>query len=178
MPISETLSGVLIGGLFTLSGSVSVGLFHYFRTKKEVEAEDKRLRAELYMEQKVEALITFHAELEKCQRGVLQILDRVPLEDYGKENEREEAEELIEDFEVAMDRISVYLNEEQHQTVLNMFDKLREVNDSVDGWMYETKEMRRDELLYEHRSDLIEEYEEVKKVLQEEIRGPIEEFER
>lgn len=177
MPISQTLLGVLIGGLFTLAGSVAVGLFHYFRTKTEVRAEDRRLTAELYLERKVEALTTLHAELEECQRGLMRILDRVPSEEFGAENEEKEAEKLIEEFEVAMDRASVYLTEEQHKTVLSLYTTLEEVNGSIKGWRMEPVDMRREgNILQERHSDLIKEYEEVKQLLQEEIREPIEEL--
>ncbi|RKD88554.1 hypothetical protein ATJ93_4208 [Halopiger aswanensis] len=176
MPVSDTVLGVLAGGLFTLAGYISGGLINYYRTQTEVKAEDRRLRAELSMERKVEALTNLHAELEECQRGLVEILDRVPYDGFGENGEIEEADQLIEEFEIAMDEASIYLSEEQHETVLDFFETLGEVNSSISGWAFETVEMRGGDMYHERRMSLIDGYEEVKEILQDEIREPIEEL--
>lgn len=177
MPISDTITGVLVGGVFTLAGSISVGLLHYLRTQTEVRADDRRLKAELHLEKKVESLTTLHAELEECQRGLIQILDRVPYENYGEDNEREKADRLIKEFEVAMDEASIYLSEEQYEMILDYFETLGEVNSSIHGWAFETVEMRGGEIYKSHRTNLISDYEDVKEILREEVRVPIDELE-
>jgi len=178
MLITETLLGVIIGGLFTLSGSLLVGLIHYFRTKTEVQAEDRRIKAEMYLDKKADALTTLHAELEECQRGLMEILDRVPSENYGKEGEVEEAKKLIKEYEIAMDRASIYLSEGNYNKLLNLFNVLNDVHSSVDGWMFEPREQRVDDLLTKRRKNLVNEYYAVKEVLQNEIRDPIDEIDR
>ena len=176
MPVSDTVLGVLVGGFFTLAGYISGGLINYYRTRTEVRAEDRRLRAELYMERKVEALTNLHAELEECQRGLMKILDKAPFEGFGENGEMEEADKLIEEFEIAMDEASIYLSEEQHETILDFFETLGDVNSSINGWAFETVEMRDGDLYKERRRSLISGYREVKEILQDEIREPIEEL--
>lgn len=175
MPVSDTVLGVLVGRFFTLAGSISTGLINYYRTQTEAKAENRGLRAELYMEQKVEALTNLHAELEEYQRGLVEILDRAH-DGFGENGEVEEADQLVEEFEIAMDEASIYLSEEQHETVLGFFETLGEVNSSISGWAFETVEMRSGDIYHERRMSLISGFEEVKEILQDGIREPIEEL--
>lgn len=174
MVVSETLLGVIVGGLFTLAGSVVIGLIHYFRTQTEVRAENRQLNAELYLEQKAEALISLHETLHECHMGYIRALNRVPSEKFDGLAEIDKAVELTEEFIVARRRASIFLTEEQEKT-LEAYSVMGAI--LTRDLLNECTINREDGLRSDWTSDLKAGYEEITDVLNEEMQKPIDELE-
>jgi hypothetical protein len=172
--VSDTVIAAVIGGL---SGSVVTAIGGLYRELKKQEQENTRRRAEFYLQRKVEVVSDLHATLEECVRDYLSLLDEVPMEEYGQNNEIEQAEQLLSDFEIAMDNASIYISEEHYSEVVEMYEYLNRLQSSFVGWSYEPREVRADELLTERRQNLVEQYQKVKTMLRSEVRSPLEKLE-
>lgn len=63
--VSETVTGVIVGGAFTLGASIAGGVFAYYTNKMQTIEANKRHVSEFYLERKVEILTEHHANVEE-----------------------------------------------------------------------------------------------------------------
>jgi len=169
MPVSSLLTaligffGVVIGAI--ISASVTI-----HATNKQQEEANKRLRAEYYMERKVEAMAELHAELEDCFQTIEDFLDEMsrttPVSEY-----EENVEPKIESFHKTFMEHSIYLTKEQEQALFSMHMQFGMIGADIEDFLTAEEENWDDEPRT-HQGNLREAWEDTKEVLKREMDVP------
>lgn len=179
--VSDTILGAVIGVSGAVVGSLLTGAFNWLSTKQRMEAERENLeirqqaeterrRGEYYLQQKVEILMNLYAVLEETRREYKKTADKAV---YGSISQ-EEYDEVIDwyhKYEKVMDRAAVFLSDEQHQNLLEVFNIIHETNSFLHRKVDNPEQSDYSEFglaEYNDRFDTAEE------MLKEEIREPIE----
>lgn len=170
--VVETLLLVGLGMLGSAVVFAVGGIIHLNSTKMQIAAETDRRRGNLYLERKVGALMDLHGALKQTRRIYKRKADRVGHNAFTR-GDLDEAIERFDEYHDAMDRASVFLEEDQHQVLLKVSDLLFKVNanfehaleDNESAEMYDFVDLGLPE--YNDRFDAAEE------TLQEEMKGPI-----
>lgn len=169
--VSDTvLVGVLTGG-FTLAASAVAARYNRLNTKDRIEIESRRRRAEIYAGQKVEALSELHAALTDCRLKI----GRELTGDGPRLSEEEVARlwPLIDRLQTAQDKARIFLTtDEQEQAVQDAVMEIIRAAQFIDGVA-----KSEDDLVPVDEEELSEETEKAKRVLEEEMSGPIKKFE-
>lgn len=179
--VSDTVLGALIGVGGAVIGSLLTGLFNWVSTKQRMnaerenleirqQAETERRRGEYYLEQKVEALMNLYAVLEETRREYKKTADAAV---YG-EISQEKYDGVIDwyhKYERAMDRAAVFLSNEQHKTLLEVFNTIHDTNAFLHQKINNPKQSDYSEFGLSEFNDRFDDAEEM---LKEEIKVPIE----
>ncbi|WP_254766829.1 hypothetical protein [Salinilacihabitans rarus] len=179
--VSDTVIGAVIGVSGAIIGSLVTGAFNWLSTRQRMEAERENLRirqqaeterrrGEYYLQQKVEALMSLYAILEETRREYKKTADKAV---YG-EISQEEYDDVIDwyhKYERAMDRAAVFLSDEQHEILLEAFNKIHDTNSFLHRKVDNPKQSDYSEFGLSEYNDRFNTAEEM---LKEEIRGPIE----
>lgn len=179
--VSDTVFGAAIGVSGVVIGSFLTGAFNWLSTKQRMEAERENLqirqeaeterrRGEYYLQQKVEALINLYAVLEETRREYKKTADKAV---YG-EISQEEYEEVIEwynRYERTMDRAAVFLSDEQHEILLEVFNNIHDTNSFLHRKVDNPEKSKYSEFGLSEYNDRFNTAEDM---LKQEIRGPIE----
>lgn len=179
--VSETVLGAAIGVSGAIIGSLLTDAFNWLSTRQRMEAERENLRirqqaeterrrGEYYLQQKVEALMSLYAILEETRREYKKTADKAV---YG-EILQEQYDEVIDwyhKYEQAMDRAAVFLSDEQHETLLEVFNIIYETNSFLHRKIDNPEQSDYSEFGLSEYNDRFNTAEEM---LKEEIRGPIE----
>lgn len=179
--VSDTVLGAVIGVSGAIIGSLLTGAFNWLSTRQRMEAERENLRirqqaeterrkGEYYLQQKVEALMSLYAILEETRREYKKTADKAV---YG-EISQEQYDEVIDcyhKYEQAMDRAAVFLSDEQHETLLEVFNIIHETNSFLHRKIDNPEQSDYSEFGLSEYNDRFNTAEEM---LKEEIRGPIE----
>lgn len=129
--VSETVLGGAIGVTGALLGSLLTGAFHFLSTRQQIQANTTRRRADYYLQQKVESLTELHMQLEKCHQNY-----RFNWEDTPRMDEDEYKSDILEgfyDFEYAMRRVSIYLDEDQVKVMAKVWKNSSGLTASLAG---------------------------------------------
>lgn len=183
--VSDTLFGAIIGGGGVIIGSLFSGLFNWFSTKQQLEsqrenlqirqrAETERRRGEYYLQQKVEALMTLYAVLESTRREYKRTVDTAVHAGIS-EDEYEEVIDWYHEYEQAIGRAAVFLDEEQHETLLEVLDILHTTNPLLNREIDNPKEGDYDEFGLSEYNDRFDAAEDM---LKGEIKEPVEALEK
>jgi hypothetical protein len=179
--VSDTVLGAAIGVSGAVIGSLLTGVFNWLSTKQRMEAERENLhivqqaeterrRGEYYLQQKVEALMNLYAVLEETRREYKTTADAAV---YGAISE-EDYQEVIDwyhKYERAMDRAAVFLTDEQHETLLEVFNKIHDSNSFLHRKVDNPKQSDYSKFGLSEYNDRFNTAEEM---LKEEIKEPIE----
>ena len=169
MPVGSLLAaligffGVVIGA--AISASVTV----YATNRQQTEA-NKRLRAEYYMERKVEAMAELHAELEDCFQTIEDFLDEMSRTTSVSEYE-ENVEPKIESFHKTLMKHSIYLTEEQERALFDMQTQFGMIGADIEDFLTADDEAWNEEPRT-HQGNLREAWEDAKEVLKREMDVP------
>lgn len=171
--VSEGIIGALVGGGFAVAGSAITGWINRQNTQDRIKADNERRRGEYYLQKKVEALMNLYAVVEETRREYKKTADKAV---YGEisQQEYDEVVNWYHKYERAMDRAAVFLSEEQHETLLEAFNKIHDTNSFLHRKIDNPEQDSYSEFglsEYNERFDAVEE------VLKDEINGPIKEFE-
>lgn len=108
---SELFTGAVIGGVFTLIGSLGTGYLNIRRTRIEQDQQDKRIIARQFAAQEADAIRDLNHQLNRCHRiyeeAVRHAATQVLTEEEFVEKFQKELRELQEELE----KSSVFLNE-------------------------------------------------------------------
>jgi len=169
MPVSSLLTaligffGVVIGAI--ISASVTI-----HATNKQQEEANKRLRAEYYMERKVEAMAELHAELEDCFQTLDDFIDEMS-RSMSVSKYEENVEPKIESFHKMFMEHSIYLTEEQEQALIHMHMQFGMIGADIKDFLTADEEEWDDEPRT-HQGNLREAWEDAKEVLKREMDVP------
>ncbi|MFC4452092.1 hypothetical protein [Halorussus aquaticus] len=186
---------VILSGLFGVGGSVAgylvAGWFNLKSTEKQVSAqrdqldkrlqaqeerleaqiqsEDARRRAEYYLDKKVESLIQTHSTLEETRRTYKRIADKAG---HGgiSEEDHQDAIDLYFEYKSTVDRVSIFLDEPQHEILLDVFNILHDTNP------YLSRAVKQPENVDYREFDLAEyndRFNEAEEMLKKEVKTPI-----
>lgn len=169
MPVSSLFTAI-IGFFGVVVGAVISASVTIYVTSKQQKAANKRLRAEYYMEQKVEAMAELHAELEDCFQTVDDFIDEMsrttPLSEY-----EENVESKIESFHKTLMRHSIYLTEEQERALYDMKTQFGMIGADIEDFLTADDENWGEEPRT-HQGNLREAWEEAKDQLKKEMDVP------
>lgn len=178
--VSETVLGAAIGVTGAVIGSLLTGAFNWLSTKQQVEAENTRRYADYFLQEKVESLSELHAQLERCRHNYQYNWERT----LGMDEEEFRSDILgaFYDYETALGRATLFLDDQQRDAMFEALDAFRDANgyfdwyvrygDPEDGLSKEPPdgvEFREDELLNAVKG--------ARDVLREEISEPVKYFE-
>mgnify|MGYP006268070631 CR=1 FL=1 len=128
--ITEGILGALVGGSFAIGGALVQGLISRKNTIDRIEAENDRRVGEYYLKQKVEVLTEYHAQLEKIfeELGVYQ--NQIYMDEDGitEEEFHDELTEMFNTYYHTSSRASVFLTENQEDTLSETADVLRKAH--------------------------------------------------
>lgn len=120
------VSGEMIAVLGTLAGSVAgatiTGVVSHYNTKIQQDNQNKRQRAEHYIDKKVEYLTDLYDAFLRCEsivRGVSGTYEgRTEMwEKYAEERSESEVQEAFEELETAVRRGSIFLEDEDAKEI-------------------------------------------------------------
>lgn len=179
--VSDTVLGAAIGVSGAVIGSLLTGAFNWLSTRQRMEAERENLhirlqteterrRGEYYLQQKVEALMNLYAILEETRRKYKKTADKAVYGEISQE-EYDEAIDWYHKYEQAMDRAAVFLSDEQHETLLEVFNTIHDTNSFLHRKIDNPEQSDYSEFGLSEYNDRFNTAEEM---LKEEIRGPIE----
>lgn len=194
--VSETillaLGAALISGSSAVAASGVTAYINRQNTQDQIEAqqtqlesrlnaEDRRRRAEYYLEPKVEAMTDLYGQLHYC-RYRYRVADDMPPESM----DRADLEEIIEfsrRFQVAMETASAFLSAEQNEVIEKFYGNLIEANTYFQKLVRETQSgewpISVDDRTKEmwDRMELFQLHDEAREVLKQEIYEPLRDFE-
>ena len=129
--VSEAVIGALVGGGAAVAGSYVQAYFGRKNAKDQIEAQNRRREAELYLAHKAEALKDAFEVLHKASDTVFQQYTMVSAanneEEIPNPLKREdlfEMADLISEYRKKMTIASIYLDEEQQEVLIEANDAL------------------------------------------------------
>lgn len=179
--VSDAVLGAAIGVSGAVIGSLLTGAFNWLSTRQRMEAErenlqirqqaeTKRRKGEYYLQQKVEALMDLYAVLEETRREYKKTADKAVYGDISQE-EYDEVIDCYHKYEQAMDNAAVFLSEEQHETLLEVFNIIHDTNSFLHRNIDNPKQ---DDYSEFGLSEFNARFNTAEDMLKEEIRKPIE----
>lgn len=179
--VQETVLVGIVGVGGTLLGAVTTGIFNWISTNQRIRADRENLkireqnqtdrqRGEYYLEKKVDALMDLYAVLEETRREYKRLADQAG---YGGISQEEYSNVIDRYYEYkrATDRAAVFLSEGEHETLLQVFSFIHDLNsylkrsiDNSDATEYSEFDLAE----YNNR------FNEAEEVLKKELNGPIE----
>lgn len=179
--VSEAILGALVGGGAAVVGSYVQAQVNRQNTRDRIDAERENLkvrqqaeterrRGEYYLQKKVEALMNLYAVLAETRREYKKTADKAVFDGITQE-EYDETIELYHKYEQEMDRAAVFLNDEQHETLLVAFKTIHDTNSFLNRKIDNPEQSDYSEFNLGEHNDRFDAAEET---LKEEIRVPIE----
>ena len=172
--VSSTLLAVIGTLAGSLVGATITGLVNYYTTVLNQENQDRRYRAEHYLEKKVEYLAELHESLIKCDNIITGIHGH-PEMNMWREYEDEPANSIIqesfEEFKSSATRASIFLSEEQQDVVVEAL--IATAGAIETEWQYEMELIQRPPSPKKYQRKLTE----AKDMLRKEINEPVSELE-
>lgn len=173
-------SGATVAVLGTLAGSIAgatiTGVINHYNTQLQQDEQNKRQRAEFYLDKKVEYLSRLYDALLRCDNivhGQSRTHDeqKEMWEKYAEERRESEIQEAFKELEIAVRRGSIFLDDEDARvmsstmmTVGALFQEMGGIGDpgvNEEHWIMEN-----------FREDMNE----AKESLRQEINSPVNEI--
>lgn len=124
--VFETVVSAAPGGLL---GSGALGYLNLRATRVQMRAERATTRGEYYLERKVEALIDVQSELKCARREYKRHADKAGHSEEGiSQAEYDELIEVFDDYREAIDEASIFLDEDQFETLLEIDLAIRDTH--------------------------------------------------
>lgn len=166
---------------FASGGSAVLASFigaYYNRqnTKDRIDAENNRRKAEIYAPEKREALSNLHSELEKSRLEYNSPSSETRWEELPEER-FEELRERAEDYEKALARASIWLDEQQIEQMREVSIKMSEFRTVIHTIIQRDAEFLDSGAFAEKRMNFLDSVYEARDVLREEFYEPVKEFE-
>lgn len=187
--VSDIVLGSLIGGGFSVVGYIAAGLINHASTKRRIEAdkdrlrirqdnENERRRAEFFLGEKVDALTTLYRDLEKAKRCYLSRGDEAENNPIS-EDVVSEVLSAYRSFEESMDYASLFLDEDQYETVMAFFVELMDANSMFQWWVNNPNAGYSDipDRRTWDRGEFLRTYDDAREALKDEVAEPIRQFE-
>ncbi|MDS0296533.1 hypothetical protein [Halogeometricum luteum] len=182
--VSETVAVGLIsvGGTLggALGGALLSGFFNLLSTRERLKEENTRQHADYFLQQKVESLAELHAQMERCYQYY-----RSNWGQAHKMSEQDYEDEVLgrfHDFEYAMQRASIFLDEEQFRVMKRLRWKFQKTNTYfLNQALHFDENSSEEDFLNQdveyNDVELIAEMNVVREMLQGEVNEPIKYFE-
>lgn len=181
---------VITGGVAIIAGAIGyaiAGWVNLQSTSKQVSAqkdqlerrilaENKQRRADHYIERKVDELMHLYSVLEDVRRLYKRRADAAPYNGISEE-EYDELIEKLNEYESAMDRGMIFLNEDQQQKLYEVFDILIDANSHFNKAIDSPESVEPYNFGQRGLSEFNNRFNEAEKMLQEEVKEPIDALE-
>jgi hypothetical protein len=170
--ISEFGSEIFVG-IFTLDAA-AVGNYFQYKTQKFAEkSKNKRASADYILQKEAEALMELLENAEKCQYYSNKYANAASGQGEVTDEFAKEANYALDEFQASMRTKTVFLDEEDKETVNNMYGSVRAA--MVSGDRHRTG---RSDLAHEtiDWKELKDNFEELREVLEQNLKGRIEEI--
>lgn len=122
---SGLLTGAVIGGIFTLIGSLGTGYLNIRRAKIEQNQQDKRIIAQHFAAQEAESIRELNYQLNRCHRlyeeAVRQAATQILTDEQFKEEYHKELENLQEEIEKSSAFLNKYGERELRDYLQHLF---------------------------------------------------------
>ena len=109
--------GTLMG---SIAGASITGILNYYNTKQSQMSQDRRQRAEFYLDKKVTYLTDLYDALLRCDfliRGISGTANEDRWKVYHEKRSESEVQELLEELEIAVRRASIFFEDEEQKAM-------------------------------------------------------------
>ncbi|GAB7017971.1 hypothetical protein JCM18750_08320 [Halostagnicola bangensis] len=141
-----------------------------------MQEENERHRSDYFLQRKVDALMEFYSIVEKTRHHYKRQADRVGYDELSKEDYLEVID-YFDEFRVAKDKAMIFLDSDQQNTILELYDLLYDVNYNLDQGVKNPNSAERYDFQDHGLSEFNDRFDSVEDVLQAEIKKPIDAIE-
>lgn len=129
MELAPEVQGAIVGGAIGIFSASVTALANHVNLEKRLRSKNERRLAEFFLDKKVDALATVHAELTACYATLGEALANPSA--YSWDRVRSEVHPAIDAFEEAITVGDVYLTAAQEAALRETAEKYRSVADKV-----------------------------------------------
>src|SRR6056297_1324169 len=109
--VSDFIMGAIIGGVFTLLGSLGAAVVDIYKTKNIQQNEDKRIIAQKLAEEDAELLTELNFQLNKCHRVYTEGVHRAATHTLSEEKYNKDHKQEFRKLQEIVERSSLFLND-------------------------------------------------------------------
>lgn len=181
--VSDVVASGVVAIIAGAAGYAIAGWVNLKSTTKQIEAQEKRLdtrieaenrqrRADYYIEQKVNGLMQLYSAMKQVRREYKRKADVSSYQGITKE-EYEELIATFDEYESAMDRGAIFLDDEQQEKLLDVLHVLMAANGHFSDAMDNLEYVEQYDFGEYGLSDFNDRFNAAEEMLQEEMKGPI-----
>jgi aspartyl-tRNA synthetase len=174
--VTEYASEIIVG-MFTLSAALAGSYLQYRQNvetqQMSIRAENKRTSADYLLQKEADALMELLESAERCHHYSHQYVNYASTQGEVSDELAREATEALAEFESAVRTKSVFLDEDDQEAVQNLLGSVRTAMASGDHHIRDESDIAHELIDWQA---LIDDFEELRKVLEELVQERINEL--